>query len=482
MRSTILAVVLCLAVAATPGLWAQGCPPPPNIPIGNCAPKAGTPTNFTGDTGPMRVRKSIYTLTPAEVKELRLAFQRLRALPKADPRSWLAQANVHCWNCSGDNSTAPDVHGNWAFMPWHRDYLYVLEKVLGSLVEDPKFALPYWDWNTPDTPTCSGHLQVPPPYLGTPNSLFDCYRGISATSKMSNTSVGAAKVNAILTNANTFALFFGSQTVSAALWPGPHGYVHLWTGDPVNLLPPKQDMGVLETASRDPLFWAHHANIDRLWDVWIAQHGTPAYPPDFLAQSWTFWNQHQKLIRITADDASNRTSRLHYSYAAPCSQAPRAGVAAEAAEQQELMVLTPEPQTVRTAPQAPARTFKIGGATGTHVVVNLEAVTVPADQGAILRVYVNEAKATASTGGENGKLVDEIFLVPGNTPGTGHHQHYHSYNLKLVLPEELAAEVEAAKGEVPITIVPVAATSEGLLTATPAGLDVKLKRPYITVE
>lgn len=28
-------------------------------------------------------------------------------------------------------------------------------------------------------------------------------------------------------------------------------------------------MGVLQTAARDPIFYAHHANIDRLWDVWL---------------------------------------------------------------------------------------------------------------------------------------------------------------------------------------------------------------------
>jgi len=174
-QTLVLAFCLTLVAAASLG---QGCPPPPNLPIGSCAPKSGTATNFVGDTGPLRVRKSIYMLSAAEIAKLNLAFQKLRALPSTDPRRWLAQANVHCWNCSGDNSTVADVHGTWAFMPWHRVYLYVLEKTLDQLVNDPSFAIPYWDWNTPDSGTCTGHLHVPPPYLGggTSNALFDCYR------------------------------------------------------------------------------------------------------------------------------------------------------------------------------------------------------------------------------------------------------------------------------------------------------------------
>ena len=209
----------------------------------------------------MRTRKSIFALNAAEIAELRLAFHRLRALPSTDPRAWLMQANVHCWYCAGDASTLQDVHGTWAFMPWHRDYLYALEKILGQLVGNPKFALPYWDWNTPPSTSCTtgNPLQLPPPYVpkmvgAATNGLWDCYRKATPTSTMAVTSVGKARVDGILTMNNTFDLFFGGPTTAAALWFGPHGYVHLWVGNQPALTPPIQDMGVLETAARDPLF------------------------------------------------------------------------------------------------------------------------------------------------------------------------------------------------------------------------------------
>ena len=480
-RRTLLVSLLVLVLAAAQVLG-QGCPPPSNIPVGSCAPNAGTATNFAGDPGAMRVRKSIYTLTSTELAELRLAFQKLRALPSTDPRTWMAQAKVHCWYCAGDNSSVADVHGTWAFMPWHRDYLYVLEKILGKLVNNPNFAIPYWDWNTPDTPQCTGHLRVPPPYLGsTNNSLFDCYRVVTPASTMSNSSVGAARVTQILNGANTFPLFFGSPTVSAALWPGPHGYVHLFVGNSVNPSSAKQDMGVLETAARDPLFWAHHANIDRLWDVWVAKYGTPVYPTGFLNQNWTFWNQDQKLMRFTGGDAANRATRLKYRYAPPCGEAPVQAAPAPPAKPPEIVSMTPQPQTFRTEAKATGRTFKIGPNSGTHVVVNLENVTAPADEAAILRVFVNRPQANAGMA-EDSHLVQELFIVPGRTPGTGHAGHQHSFNFKIVLPEAIAAEVEKAKGNVPVTIVPVAATPKGVLSVAPKQVRVKMAKPYITVE
>jgi tyrosinase len=44
----------------------------------------------------------------------------------------------------------------------------------------------------------------------------------------------------------------------------PHGDVHVQVGG---------NMGFFDTAALDPIFWLHHANIDRLWDVWLRQPG-----------------------------------------------------------------------------------------------------------------------------------------------------------------------------------------------------------------
>jgi len=49
----------------------------------------------------------------------------------------------------------------------------------------------------------------------------------------------------------------------------PHGGIHLWVGG--RFPPPAEGwMAVFPTAARDPVFWLHHANIDRLWESWLA--------------------------------------------------------------------------------------------------------------------------------------------------------------------------------------------------------------------
>jgi tyrosinase len=50
---------------------------------------------------------------------------------------------------------------------------------------------------------------------------------------------------------------------------GLHDRVHMWVGG---------HMGQIPYAAFDPIFWAHHCMIDRLWRVWQLRH-PGARPP-----------------------------------------------------------------------------------------------------------------------------------------------------------------------------------------------------------
>mgnify|MGYP000338368432 FL=1 len=39
------------------------------------------------------------------------------------------------------------MHFSYLFFPWHRYYLYFHERILGSLIGDPSFALVFWNWD-----------------------------------------------------------------------------------------------------------------------------------------------------------------------------------------------------------------------------------------------------------------------------------------------------------------------------------------------
>jgi tyrosinase len=64
----------------------------------------------------------------------------------------------------------------------------------------------------------------------------------------------------------------------------PHNTIHLWSGgqnpdDPTN----PNDLGLMAnnlTAAFDPIFWAHHGNVDRLFAEWQAKH--PGANPEDL--------------------------------------------------------------------------------------------------------------------------------------------------------------------------------------------------------
>ena len=50
---------------------------------------------------------------------------------------------------------------------------------------------------------------------------------------------------------------------------GPHGNVHMQVGM-VNGV--REAMGNIRVSPADPIFWLHHAQIDRLWSLWQVQN------------------------------------------------------------------------------------------------------------------------------------------------------------------------------------------------------------------
>jgi tyrosinase len=81
-----------------------------------------------------------------------------------------------------------------------------------------------------------------------------------------------------------------------------HGNVHGLVGN-------RQNMGIVPTSARDPIFWMHHCNIDRLWASWNAAGGTN---PTF-SQQFVFADENGQRVQL---DASGFTdiAALRYSY------------------------------------------------------------------------------------------------------------------------------------------------------------------------
>ncbi|XVF67737.1 hypothetical protein PTKIN_Ptkin10aG0146000 [Pterospermum kingtungense] len=93
----------------------------------------------------------------------------------------------------------------------------------------------------------------------------------------------------------------------------PHNALHTWVGSSLN--PGREDMGKFYSAARDPIFYAHHGNIDRLWEVWreIHQHQLDIKDPDWLDSFFFFYDENLRLVKIKVRDVLDIT-KLGYSY------------------------------------------------------------------------------------------------------------------------------------------------------------------------
>lgn len=149
---------------------------------------------------------------------------------------------------------------NLHFLTWHRMYLHFFERVLRKNSGDPNFALPYWDYFAERGRGGRG-LALTSLVRGTSTGpLFDRFRtpGLNENT----TAIPATTASA----AGAFA-FTDLQNFSGALEDQPHGVMHCATG--FSCAAP--DMGIVPVAGLDPVFYMHHANIDRLWQCWLTR-------------------------------------------------------------------------------------------------------------------------------------------------------------------------------------------------------------------
>ena len=198
-------------------------------------------------------------------------------------------------------------HGTPWFYAWHRFYLYYFEKVLQGAAGDPTLRLPYWDYDNP------AQLKMPvefttPTYKNdagqmVPNPLFEPRRapGWAAPSpnslSASSTNIAnALKLTSLLDTVKNGRPVRGYQST---IENTPHGYVHCAVQDcPVTV------MGAVPYSSNDPIFWLHHANIDRTWDCWTS------IPDHLNPTSTTFNNKSFSFVNGTGALVTNQVKQL----------------------------------------------------------------------------------------------------------------------------------------------------------------------------
>ena len=197
----------------------------------------------------------------------------------------------------GTSTRRSMAHSGPVFGPWHRLMLLVFEFDMRRVLGDDDFRLPYWDWGAEDDPTNSplwhalvmggsGDPVGNGPFAGaewpvrlTQDGNADrmirvdlgLRRNVGARA---DTLAENGDISQVVGNTSTYATFPWSDSPNNSgfriqLEIPMHNMVHQLVGG---------DM-MASTSPNDPVFFLHHANIDRIWAAWQAEHGHDVYTP-----------------------------------------------------------------------------------------------------------------------------------------------------------------------------------------------------------
>lgn len=144
-----------------------------------------------------------------------------------------------------------------------------------------------------------------PPYTIDLNTLGGCTTKTDDELRVQNNRLLYTQ---LVLGATTPRLFFGMPYRLGDIGGGgpgtmednPHGTVHAWMGNPMASTP-FTDMGNFLTSARDPIFYPHHTNVDRIWTIWKTLPGSmrkePSHP-DFMDSEFGFYDENGDIVLV----------------------------------------------------------------------------------------------------------------------------------------------------------------------------------------
>ncbi len=266
------------------------------------------------------------------------AIEIMRELPEYDQRSWKWWWNTHwvkgfpaalwdlskkkkaeviaslppehradaeaVWNgCQAHpyNPSDPEQYQQWFFLPWHRLMLHQFEGVIREVLQDEEFTLPYWNPVTgnPDD------LIVPAVFRDPGSTLYNGTRWFWVN--------GGERIDTlyrdwITLDALNEKFYIDAPTGSLGFNPrldqNPHFFTHFALGG---------DMAEFSTVGGDPMFYLHHANIDRLWESWNRLGNKNPADPTYLDRKFSYGDRSGQRADLPVSSC-DRTAHLGYEY------------------------------------------------------------------------------------------------------------------------------------------------------------------------
>lgn len=197
-----------------------------------------------------------------------------------DPNSWAYWTAMHVNFCP---------HGTPYFLAWHRGYLYFFERRLRAISGDSQLVLPYWDYYANAT--------IPAEFTN-PNNANPLY------ADRLNTNVRPALTMAPFSPLLTRFQRGLANAFEPSIEDAPHNPVHDIIGSV---------MATMQSPV-DPIFWLHHANVDRLWVAWVAA-GAGRTMPGLTNRYWADSHVYNSAVSLARTATYNTSTVLGYRYA-----------------------------------------------------------------------------------------------------------------------------------------------------------------------
>ena len=212
---------------------------------------------------------------------------------------WSHHTQVHGMNPDpGDGLRNQCQHFCWYFLPWHRIYLHAFRGDLRSIIVESartwwsetkaNWALPYWDYDRADSaelpPRSATRCSTVPQ-----NPLFEQARDLGINSPVQFRGEPARgsrgwsqnQRRGWLTNSPFSDPFVrpsraprrGPRTIRAHPMPSRGRWRSPRTATCMYSSVADSTDERLRQAAGNPIFWLHHGNLDRLWEVWRGSTG-----------------------------------------------------------------------------------------------------------------------------------------------------------------------------------------------------------------
>ncbi|XP_020591326.1 polyphenol oxidase, chloroplastic-like isoform X2 [Phalaenopsis equestris] len=209
------------------------------------------------------------------------------------------------------------------FFPWHRCYLYFYERILGNLIGDNEFSIPFWSMEDPERKVVPDfHNKNRDPNNQKQKPLIHDWGQDSNPGFTERMEDNLKYMHQSMTLIGKSAgLFMGSSNGEGeeTNYPGggsigqiPQCLAHVQIEEPTDSN--FDSIGSFYYSGRDVYYFGICANVDRIWSFCEAKvHPSDIGDPEWLDSYFYFYNEYRQIVKMKVRDCLD-TEKLGFKY------------------------------------------------------------------------------------------------------------------------------------------------------------------------